>query len=210
MAEISYAIAAPADTPAVIRLLAQCFSESEPPAVAMKLSFADMQRFLQDIVPRIVPDQLTVVARDEDRDELAGVLLTDDFAAAVAIDLDQISPKFLPILSMLETLDSHFRAHTTVTRYECLHLFMLAVRRGFAGRGIAQDLVRRCLENGSRKGYRSAITEATGGVSQHVFAKCGFLEQFSVNYQQFFYRGEAVFASITEHEKASLMVRVFG
>jgi GNAT superfamily N-acetyltransferase len=86
---------------------------------------------------------------------------------------------------------------------------MLAVDAGRSGRGIAQELVRVCLENGRRKGYGRAVTEATGKISQQVFRKNAFAECFSVFYQQFLYEGAPVFASITEHERAILMEREF-
>ncbi len=56
-----------------------------------------------------MPDGLTLVARSRDTGKLAGVLLPDDFASPPAVDLNQISTKFLPIFSMLETLDEQFR-----------------------------------------------------------------------------------------------------
>ena len=77
----------------------------------------------------------------------------------------------------------------------------------FAEQGIGQGLIRACIDNGSRKDYRAALTEATGKVSQHAFRKNGFIDRFSVSYQKFLYENKAVFASIKEHEKAILMDR---
>jgi ribosomal protein S18 acetylase RimI-like enzyme len=62
---------------------------------------------------------------------------------------------------------------------------MLAVDLQFDGKGIAQSLVERCLENGARKGYRRAVTEATGSISQRVFRKLGFEERFRTRYRDF-------------------------
>jgi GNAT superfamily N-acetyltransferase len=135
------------------------------------------------------------------------VILTDDFASPPALNTGQISPKLLPILSMLETLDEQFRRGKTIAPGECLHLFMLGVDGQFAGHGIAGGLVQACLHNGRRKGYRMAATEATGTISQHVFRKNGFADCFSVKYREFLYENKAVFASIREHERAILMVR---
>ena len=100
---MDYSVAKAADVEEMVRLLATVFSESEPPAVAMGLSVRDLEQFLQLLAPRAIADGLTVLARSGDTGKLAGVLLTDDFASPPALDLGQISPKFLPILSMLET-----------------------------------------------------------------------------------------------------------
>lgn len=204
---VNYAVAKPSDAEEIIRLLATVFSESEPPAVAMGLSFREFEGFLQLFAPDDVAAELTIVARDKDTGKLAGVLLTDDFALPPTLDAVQISPKFLPILSMLEALDEQFRRGRTISAGEYLHLFMLAVDRQFAGCGIAQGMVAACLENGLRKGYRGAVTEATGKISQRVFRKHGFVDRFSVAYQAFLYEDELVFASIQDHESAILMER---
>jgi len=204
---INYDVAKPSDSNEIVRLLASVFSQSEPPAVAVGFSVADFQQFLQLALPSVIPNGLTVIARSASAGELAGVLFTDDFATPPALDLSRISPKFLPIFSMLETLDEQFRKGRTILPNHYLHLFMLAVEGRFAGQGIGQGLIRACIDNGSRKGYRAALTEATGKVSQHAFRKNGFADRFSVSYQNFLYENKAVFASIKEHEKAILMDR---
>jgi ribosomal protein S18 acetylase RimI-like enzyme len=202
---VDYDVATPFDAEEIARLLATAFSESEPPAVAMGLTLRDLQQFLQRFAPRAITDGLTLVARSRDTGKLAGVLLTDDFASPPALDLNQISKKFLPIFSMLETLDEQFRGGRTILAGEFLHLYMLGVDRQLAGRGIAQGLVKACLDNGFRRGYQMAVTEATGRVSQRVFRKQGFEERFKVSYQDFMYDDKVVFASIQGHENAILM-----
>ena len=210
MQALEYSIARPPDADDIICLLARVFSESEPPAVAMGLSFDDMKQFPQVVVPGVIPYGITVIARASDTGKLAGVMLCDDFASPSAVDLNQISPKFLPILSMLEKLDEQFRGGKAISAGQFLHLFMLAVEGEFAGHGVGQGMVRACIENGARKGYRTGVTEATGRVSQHIFRKNGFVDRFSVSYQDFRYDGKTVFASIQEYEKAILMERSLG
>jgi ribosomal protein S18 acetylase RimI-like enzyme len=204
---VRYDVAKPSDSDEIICLLARVFSESEPPAVAMDLSFHDFEQFLQFLVPAIIPDGLTVLSRKVDAGALAGVLFTEDFATPPALDLSRISPKFLPILSMLDSLDEQFRKGRTISPGEYLHLFMLAVDVSCAGQGIGQGLIQACIDNGSRKGYRTALTEATGKVSQHMFRKNGFADRFRVSYGNFTYENRAVFAAIREHEEAILMDR---
>ena len=204
---MNYEVAKPSDSDEIVRLLATVFSQSEPPAVAMGLSFPDMKQFLQLVVPSVIPDGLTVISRSAGTGELAGVLLTDDFASPPDLDTSQINPKFSPILSMLERLDEQFRKGRTISPGNYLHLFMLGVEGRFAGQGIGQGLIKACIDNGSRRGYRTALTEATGKVSQHIFRKNGFVDRFSVLYRDFQYENKAVFASIREHEQAMLMDR---
>jgi GNAT superfamily N-acetyltransferase len=204
---VDYTVARQSDSDDVIWLLAKVFSESEPPAVAMGLSFGDMKQFLQLVVPGIIQHGLTVVSRCRDTGKPAGAFLADDFATPPVLEPGQVSPKLLPILAMLEVLDEQFRDGRTIAHGECLHLFMLAVDGQFAGQGIGQGLVQACTENGLRKGYRMAVTEATGRVSQHIFRKNRFVDRCSVSYQDFRYETKRVFASIRKHDKAILMER---
>lgn len=208
MPDFEYRVATVADTEEIINLLARVFSESEPPAVAMGLTFGDMKQFLRLITPEIVSILLTVIAREKGSGELAGALLTDDFALSPQFELDQISSRFAPVFSMLEELDERFRAGRTISPGEYMHLFMLGVNARFTGAGIAKSMVEACLENGLHKRYRTAVTEATGKISQRVFQKNGFVERFAVAYRDFKYEGKAVFASIKEHDRAMLMERV--
>ena len=207
---MSYTVAGSSDADDVACLLAAVFSELDPPAVAMGLSCGEMKQFLQLVAPRVILDGLTVVARSADDGRLAGVFLTDDFASPPELDQGQINSKLLPIFSLLEMLDEQFRRGKTIAPGEYLHLFMLGVDAQFARRVIAQGLVQACIDNGRRKGYRVALTEATGKVSQHIFRKNGFADRFSVAYRDFAYENKTVFASIREHDKAILMERSLG
>jgi|SRR5215470_4854948 len=195
------------DVDEIIRLLAKTFSASEPPAVAMGLTFNDFEQFVDLLCPPAVAGELTIVARDFETRQIAGVMLTDDFAVPPDLKPSQFSEKFLPILAMLDSLDEQYRQGRSIVPGQYLHLFMLAVDEQFAGRGIATQLVSACLENGRQKGYTHAVTEATGVISQHVFRKLGFVERDRISYQDYRYKGKPVFASIRDHEAAILMDR---
>jgi ribosomal protein S18 acetylase RimI-like enzyme len=195
------------DAPAVAQLLAAVFSAAEPPAVAMGLTQAEIEQFVALLCPRAAAESLTIVANAPETGQLAGVLLTDDFAVPPELPAGSFSGKFLPIFAMLESLDEQYRKGRSILPGQYLHLFMLGIHPQFAGRGIAQQLVAACLTNGRHKGYTHAVTEATGVISQHVFRKLGFTDRARVSYQDFRYEGRAVFASIREHEATILMDR---
>ena len=202
---LSYDVLQASGVERMVHLLASAFSVAEPPAVAMGLSYDELATFVRLLAFRAVEDGLTVVAQAGN--ELVGVVLTDDFAAPSPLDARVISKRFLPILAMLETLDARYRHGRAVAKGEYLHLFMLAVDARFVGQGVAQKLVETCIDNGKKRGYRHAVTEATGFVSQRVFRKLGFEELYRVSYRDYKYGEEAVFASITGHDAAALMER---
>jgi ribosomal protein S18 acetylase RimI-like enzyme len=138
---------------------------------------------------------------------MIGVLLTEDSASAAPEGIDRLSAKFDPIFDILGQLDADYRAGRTVLPGESLHLFLLGVAQGYAGRGVAHRLVTTCLEHGARRGYRVAVTEATNGTSQHIFRKHGFVERAQRSYREHRFHGRACFASIAEHGGPVLMVK---
>jgi GNAT superfamily N-acetyltransferase len=134
-------------------------------------------------------------------------MLTEDSASAPPGGMDRLSAKFDPIFDILGQLDAEHRGDRVVRPGESLHLFLLGVDDRVSGRGVAQRLVAACLENGVRKGYRRAVTEATNEVSQRVFGKQGFVERARRSYEEYRFGGRAVFASIAEHSGPMLMER---
>ena len=141
---------------------------------------------------------------------MVGALLTEDFASTQPEGLASLSPKFDPIFDILGQLDAEYRGGRAVPHGESLHLYLLGVAIAAAGHGVAKQLVATCLENGVRKGYRIAVTEATASVSQHVFRRLGFVERVHRSYKEYRFGGRAVFASIAEHGGPILMDRHLG
>ncbi len=203
---VEYDVLRDADVEATIHLIANAFSAADPPAVAMGLTAQDLAQMLGIIAPQAAKAGLTSIARLRSSGEVVGAMLSEDFAAPVTADVEDISQRFRPIFAMLGQLDVRYSPSRPASG-EAVHLLMLAVGARFAGRGIAQGLVRSCLENASAKGYRRAVTEATGAASQHLFSKLGFQERLRITYQDFRYEGEAVFSSIADHGGTALMDR---
>jgi ribosomal protein S18 acetylase RimI-like enzyme len=187
------------------RLLGEVFSQRDPPAVAVGLTPSEFEAFVRLFGRKAEAEGLTIVARSAATGEMIGALLTEDAASAPPDGMDRLSAKFDPIFDILGQLDTEYRGGKSVRPGEYLHLFLLGVAQGFAGQGVAQQLVAACLENGVRRGYRAAVTEATNKTSQHIFRKQGFVERVRRSYQDHRFDGQAVFASIAEHGGPILM-----
>jgi predicted N-acetyltransferase YhbS len=132
-------------------------------------------------------------------------MLTDDFASTPPEGIDYLSEKVGPILALLDALDVQYKQGKSLRVGEYLHLFMIAVTHQHTGSKVAQNLIQACLENGIRKGYKAAVTEATGVFSQHTFRKCGFVDRIEISYKTFTYHGKRVFATIEGHTGTILM-----
>ncbi len=202
---INYGVYAPSDEDEMAQLLGEVFSQRDPPAVATGLTPSEFEAFVRLFCPKAEAEALTIVARSADTGEMMGALLAEDSASALPEGMDRLSAKFNPIFDILGQLEAEYRGGQTVCLGEWLHLFLLGVAGQFAGHGVAQQLVARCLDNGARRGYRVAVTEATNKVSQHIFRKQGFVERVRRSYMDHRFQGQAVFASIVDQEGPILM-----
>jgi GNAT superfamily N-acetyltransferase len=202
---IEFGIYAASDAAAMTRLLAETFSRHDPPAVAVGLTVPEFVALVRLFCPKAAAERLTIVARLAGTGELVGVLLAEDCAAAPPVGMERLSPKFRPIFDILGQLVTEYRSGHDSPPGEALHLFLLGVSERAAGQGVAQGLVAACLENGARRGYRTAVTEATNRVSQHIFRKQGFVPRVRRSYETHRFEGRAVFGSIAEHGGPILM-----
>jgi ribosomal protein S18 acetylase RimI-like enzyme len=204
---INHSVFTASDRAEMVSLLAEAFSQRDPPAVAAGLTAAEFESFVGLLSPKAEAEGLTIVARSGDTGEMMGALLAEDSASALPEGLDRLSAKFDPIFDILSQLETEYRSGQTVRPGELLHLFLLGVSSRFSRQGVAQHLIAACLENGARKGYRVAVTEATNKVSQHVFRKQRFVERVRRSYADHRFHGEAIFASIGHEGGPILMDR---
>jgi len=204
---VNYSLFAATDTDEMSRLLGDVFAHRDPPAVAVGLTGSEFDAFVRLFCPRADAEGLTFIARSAATGEIVGALLAEDSASALPVELNQISTKFDPIFDILGQLEAQYRGGRATQPGESIHLFLLGVSLGFAGKGVAQQLVASCLANGVRKGYRLAVTEATNKTSQHVFRKLGFTERVRRSYKDHRFEGQAVFISIAEQDGPILMDR---
>lgn len=207
---IAYGVAEESDLEEMTRLLGAVFSRHDPPAVATGLTPTEFEDFVRLLCPAVAGGRLTIVGRSAETGELAGVLLTEDSASPAPSGIDRLSRKFDPIFDILGQLDADYRQGQPALPGQWLHLFLLGVAEAFGGRGVAQQLVTLCLDNGVRRGYRTAVTEATNSVSQHVFRKHGFADRAQRFYRDHRYEGRAYFAAIDGHVGPILMDRPLG
>lgn len=186
-------------------LMAEAFSRYEPMGLAIHLPSQQIMNMIQAFGSKLLAEGLTMVARERSTGALAGALVVEDFATPHPAGLDDVAPGFAPIGALLEELDDCYRATHIIEPGTHLHLFMLAVNPNAEARGVARGLVRAALAWGRERGYRVALTEATGSASQHIFRKLGFQARHLAFYRSFEFAGQRVFSSIQEPEGTVLM-----
>ena len=187
-------------------MIAEAFNRYEPMTVARNVPFQEFVDFVKLLAPKALQEELTVLARDQETGQVIGAMIADDFASTPPEDLGLLGQAFAPIFALLGELDDQYKKGRTLRLGEYLHLFMIAVDHRHKGRKVAQNLVRACLKNGARQGYHTAVTEATGVITQHIFrSRFGFRDRLEIPYKTFVYEGRPVFASIEGHTGTILM-----
>jgi GNAT superfamily N-acetyltransferase len=204
---VRFAVCGPGDVDELVALLGEVFTERDPPAVAVGLTACEFEALVELYRARAGTEGLTIVARSEASGEMVGALLAEDSAALFPEGAERLSSKFDPIFDILTELEAEYRRGKIVLPGDALHLFLLGVRRTFAGQKVAQGLVRACIETGVRRGYRVAVTEATNATSHHVFRKMGFVERVRRSYVDHRFKGMPFFESIAEHQGPVLLER---
>ena len=189
------------------RLLAETFTRSDPPAVAVGLSPDEFEDFATLVSRPETTQGLTIIARDGRSGIMAGALLSEDAASSPPDGMAGLSDKFEPIFELFGQLEAQIEEPPITAPGEALHLFLLGVDERFAGRGIGQQLVKVALAHGVASGFRVAVAEATNRTSQHIFTKLGFACRAEVAYADYRRDGVPVFGSIADHGGPMAMIR---
>ena len=199
------------DLDRVADIIGKAFTNSDPMAIAQQLSVDELADYVKLIGEWVQKQQLTVVTKDKSTDEVVGVVIASDFAFDFPLTRENsqhISNKLEPIIELLESLEVQYKRGKQIEPGEYLYIHMLAVSPEYQRRKIAQNSIQVCLNQGIEKGFSCAFTEAANSVSQHVFGKLGFIPRYEINYQQFTYQGQKVFASIEGHTGTVLMEKL--
>ena len=189
-------------------VVANAFAGYEPTSVALDISSEEFVDYVQLYGTRMLRENLTIVATDLSTGDLVGALIADDLASGSPAGREHLSEKFEPVLALLDELGERYREGRDIVSGQYLHLAMLGVRRPIQNKRVGQTLLRLCLNHGADRGYRVAVAEATGAISQHILKdKFGFVPRVEVSYKTFAHRGKRVFESIEGHAGSVLLDR---
>lgn len=206
-ASLLFEVCRPSDVRGMCRMLAETFARNDPPAVAVGLTPAEFEVFVRTVSASETTRELTIVARDPESGTLAGAMLTEDAASPPPEGMAELSQKFVPIFDLFGLLEAQSGEQPAAEPGDVLHLFLLGVDDRFAGQGVGRRLVLEALDNGTAKGYRTALVEATNLTSQHIFSKLGFTTRGRTSYAAYRQDGVPVFGSIAEHGGPVSMIR---
>jgi hypothetical protein len=192
-----------------IECIASTFLGGEPMTRALKLKESDFYDFVEIFIHKAISEGLSIVAKDPDTDRIIGCLVCQDFNADLPEGIERVSESFAPIFSLLTHLDERYKARYGVNMGDLYHLFMGGVAKKYSGQGIIHQMTHQGEMLARSYGFKAAIGEATGPVSQHVYLNhLGYKEIDAVTYRDFVYQGTYVFKDVTSCTSCKLIYKV--
>ncbi|WP_046005973.1 hypothetical protein [Pseudoalteromonas rubra] len=187
------------------RLLVKEFHKREPLA---HLNSADPQEFSDYILYlsiQCAAQGLGFIAKEESSGRIIGVLLASDLSDSVNASPDGSKN---PIGALIDSLNSTYFNKGELADNTYLNIKFVATDANVKVKGMVVALISECLQAAKTLGFQYAQAEATGNISQHIFAnKLGFDKKATINYSEFEVNGNKPFISITEHEGIQLLIK---
>lgn len=199
---IRYHVYQAADLDEVAAVQSTAFTSGAEPVIgALHATFEQFTEFIKLLGPAIERDGLSLVARDLASGTVAGSSIHLDMATENPRAVKELA-WFAPGLALLDDMDRLYFEKYCGGRHslpgEMFHFCWGAVSPRFEGRRINQTMVEMSIELAIAKKYRTAVVEASGLASQHIFRKRGFSDRVEVAYQSYLYEGRRPFASVSE------------
>jgi len=197
-----------ADYDEAAQLIASVFTDgSEPVTRVLGIRFSDFDHFVRQLLPKFDREGLSVVARDDSNGHLVGAQLNDDMGTEIP-DVSAACKELAPALALLDELDRRYFGGRAVDPNHYAHFFFTAVSARYRGHQIASQLLELSLAITLKKGYRIAVAEATGLVSQDILRRAGFESRVEIPYREFVHKSRRPFQGVKDHPSALLMHRV--
>ena len=185
---------------------AQCFTKAEPLTIAQKITIEEHLEFCRVFVKKAMNEGLSVVAVDDETNEVIGVRISEDLGTPVPEEADHLSEKFNPIFTLLDGLDERYKEEHNTQPGEVVHMFMIGVKKAYRNKSVAPNMNRCAFKIWKDLGYTKAVTEATGAISQHILLnKFHFTARYTVEYKDWEFEGKKVFAGLDPHISCILM-----
>lgn len=206
--EIVYDVLDEQSVTQAIHCLITTFPDNEPMTKSLGISQDAFQDLAEIFVRKTAIDGLSIAAKDRWTGKLLGCQISEDFEGEPPGGLEHLHSDFNPILALLNTLDSHYKSSHLIFPNELLHEFMMGVYPEHKGRNIGYNLLKASHILGRMKGFKGAIAEVTGPISQRIFVdKHHYQVLKEIKYHQFKFHGNACFKGIGEYAACQLVYK---
>lgn len=170
----------------------------EPMTKVLGLTDAQVHADLVNVVEKLASDNMSLVAIDEDSEQVIGVVVNKDYTVA-PVNPDTVIGDSLPIFTLLGTLNSLPFEACDANPGEVFHVFIMAIDVDKANQSVGSQLSEQVIKTAKAMGYGKLATETTGPISQHIARnKFGAREVACIKYADFEFNGQKIFKDVTE------------
>jgi hypothetical protein len=184
---------------AVLSLLVESFSLSEPMAVALRASPADLVPFARALIARCAVEPFSFTALERETGRVIGFSFAHDFVGpALAFDP---TPRVVPLFALLARLRAR---HIALTMPRAGQVIELAATGAAAD--IARVLERRVLREAAAHGFPHVVRVCTNVEARdRALGEQGMRILDEIDYATFEHEGQKVFADAARHGGAALV-----
>ncbi len=184
-------------------LLSTSFGMNEPLAFALDIPSHDHYTWGLQLAKQAARDGLSHVAVEKSSGMVVGVLFSSDMVGALEEESDdQITlenePESMQLIQvLLNELDHMYEEKYGPfgsNRGTFFHFLCIAIHPDpfYLGKGLAKSLLTANINLAREKGYKTGLVECSGLFSQKMFKSFGFVEEFTVEYESWQYKGQRV------------------
>lgn len=179
----------------VTELFTHSFCTAEPMTQYLQMEEKKYQAFARTVTETAVKDKLSIIALDKDR--VIAIALVEDIALPGQIP--EFDPKFIYILSLLDSLGHEFFAKKQFYSGNIAHLFITAVDENYRQRGLSKQVNFKIMDLAAQKGFDFIYCEFTNyynelGIIPHLKNPKQLIG--SCVYQNFMYENSKPFKNL--------------
>ena len=205
---IVYEVLKDQDVGGAIHCLTTTFLTGEPMTRSLGISPRTFQDLAELICTKAASDGISVAAKDYDTGAMVGCLMSEDFEGELLDPPDTVPSDFAPFLALLSSLDENYKKAHPSYRNDLLHEFMMGVYPEYKGRNIGYHLVEANNQLGRMQGFKGAIAEVPGPISQRIFIdKHHYQVVDAIKYKDFRFQGKPCFEGIVDCDSCKLVYK---
>jgi hypothetical protein len=149
----------------VMNVFIHSFCDSEPMTKYVNMEYAAFQPFAELVATKAVEDQMSAVVVEKKTGRVVALTLVEDLADAGPLPFP-VTPKFDPILGLLEALSKDYFEQHPFAPKTIAHLFITAVDATYRGNGLSRQANFYAMKLAYEKGFQLMTSELTNYINE--------------------------------------------
>lgn len=149
----------------VMDVFIHAFCDSEPMTKYINMQYAEFYPFAEAVTQKAVIDGFSSVIIEKRSGRVVALSLVEDITDPAKLDMP-LTPKFGPILSLLEQLSSEYFKHNLPSKNQIAHLFISAVDESYRGLGLSTQANFFAMQLAKKKNFTLMVSELTNYINE--------------------------------------------